>query len=202
MTCYVTEAASLSAHAQLGVVIRTEGRRTREREREEKKNNGSINSSTSLDAAFYKISRKDPVPELFELLFIVTLLNVSDEAISRVTARERDGIRVQVFVQNAVAAVRWKVLGAGHRRNQSEATEFRAASLSSAQMNDYPSNWPNGRSETDTLFGGTCGGTCWGQVSFPVPRPCKRFSCERNLVLWGPQGCYLSGHDRAWKDWQ
>ena len=114
----------------------------REREREEKKNNGSINSSTSLDAAFYKISRKDPVPELFELLFIVTLLNVSDEAISRVTARERerDGIRVQVFVQNAVAAVRWKVLGAGHRRNQSEATEFRAAWLSSAQMNDYPSN--------------------------------------------------------------
>ena len=80
--------------------------RARERERG-KKNNGSINSSTSLDAAFYKISRKDPVPELFELLFIVTLLNVSDEAISRVTARERerDGIRVQVFVQNAVAAV-------------------------------------------------------------------------------------------------
>jgi hypothetical protein len=70
----------------------------REREREEKKNNGSINSSTSLDAAFYKISRKDPVPELFEFLFIVTLLNVSDEAISRVTAhRQRDGIRVQVF---------------------------------------------------------------------------------------------------------
>jgi hypothetical protein len=66
-----------------------------------------------LDAAFYKISRKDPVPELFEFLLIVTLLNVSDEAISRVTARDGGtemASEYKFFVQNAKCSRRrWKV---------------------------------------------------------------------------------------------